>query len=185
MKKRLLFIYLIIGCLLLPALSLKAAGLSVVPDQLSFQLLVHQKATQELLLKNISQGPVIYNLYMEELGEQITLEPDFLRLEGGESAKVKVTVKPKKTGVYLTNLVVIAQDLDRREFNAQAGARLPLQLQVLPTQGLPFSEIIFWVIITIDSLMILLVIFLVVEQKKRVSFWQKVLRFLKKIGRIN
>ena len=91
MKKILYTISL--ASLLLVCSQIQAAGISVTPDKLSVQTYVKGEVERDLYIKNISSGPVIYNLYAEELVNEITIQPDFIRLEASETQRIKISVR--------------------------------------------------------------------------------------------
>ena len=155
---------------------LLAAGISVTPDKLSVQTYVKGEASRDLYVKNISQGPVIYNLYAEELADAINIQPDFVRLEPAETQRIKITIKPREIGVFITNIAVVAQELDRRQFNASAGVKIPLDLRVNAAPKTIFSELGFWGIIGGVFSIIALASIIMIIRKKRLPLWRRLFK---------
>jgi len=155
---------------------IQAAGISVTPDKLSIQTYVKGEVVRDLYVKNISSGPVIYNLYAEELADEIAIQPDFIRLEASETQRIKISVKPKTMGVYVTNIAVVAQELDRRQFNASTGVKIPLDLRVTSAPKTVFSELSFWGIIGGALSIVALVVVIIIVRKKRRSLWEKLFK---------
>jgi len=171
--KKIITITCLLGWLLI-GYQVYAAGLSVTPDKLSIQTKVKEQASQDIYVKNISPGPVIYNVYSDELVEQIEIQPNFFRLEMGDTQKVKITAQPHEAGIYLTNISVVASDLDQREFNASTGVKVPLQIIVLSAAGFSFPIINLWVIIIAVVAVATLLLILAVNKRKKRSLWQKI-----------
>lgn len=169
MKK---FILLFILFILLPQ-KLSAAGLFVNPSKLFVQTTTKHRVYKELTIKNISLGPLIYNLYSDELSEMITINPSIFRLEPTEEQKIKITIKPTITGTLITNISIVAQEIDRRKFNADAGVKIPLEIIALPEIAINYSKFLigklFGLIIIIGLIIIL------IRQKKKKSLKQKIL----------
>jgi hypothetical protein len=179
--RKLLILILLVSSFFVASNQLLAAGLLVTPDKMEVQTIVKESVSQDIYIKNISQGPVIYNLYSDELTDQINIQPNFIRLEPKEIQKIRVRVKPSKVGLYLTNIVVLAQDLNRRQFNAAAGAKVPLKIDVLPSPVSFFQKNFFWVIIGISVVILALDILIIIQRRKKQSFWQKVKGFFRKL----
>ncbi|MBU1036778.1 hypothetical protein KKF32_01925 [Patescibacteria group bacterium] len=170
MKRILLILFVTLGWIL----TVSAAGIAVTPTKLFFQSEVKSSKTQTLTVKNISPSPLIYNLYSDELTDQIVIQPQSLRLDPTESQRVEITIKPRYTGVYITNISILAQNLDKREFNAIAAIKVPLEMRVFPKEGSFLSKMYLWFIISFTALVILLIIFIIISKRKKRSFWQKV-----------
>jgi len=175
MKKIIIISSVIVGWLIFIG-QLYAAGISVTPDKLSIQTYVKGAVERDLYIKNISSGPVIYNLYAEELNDQITIQPDFVRLEASETQRIKIGVKPKEVGVFITNIAVVAQELDRRQFNASAGVKIPLDLRVNAAPKTFFSELGFWGIIGGALSALALAVIIMIIRKHRRSLWQRLFK---------
>ena len=119
---------------------------------------------------------MIYNLYAEELVNEITIQPDFIRLEASETQRIKISVKPKEVGVFVTNIAVVAQDLDRRQFNASTGVKIPLDLRVSSAPKTIFHQLGFWGIIGGAFAIVALVIIAIIIHKKRRKWWQRLFK---------
>lgn len=152
---------------------LGATGILVTPSKLFVQTTVKKAVAKELVIKNISQGPLIYNLYSDELSEMITINPSIFRLEPTEEQKIKITIKPTITGTLITNISIVAQEIDRRKFNADAGVKIPLEIIALSKVAINYSKFligkIFGLIVIISLIIIL------IRQKKKKSLKQKIL----------
>jgi len=167
------FIALAIGLIIICNL-VSAAGVLVDPSKLFIQATVKQEAKKILVVKNISESPLIYNLYSDELTDIITISPSIFRLEPEEEIKIAVVVKPKHQGVMSTNISVVAEDLDRRKFNAAAGIKIPLEIIALPKASINYSNWTVGIIIAllIISLLVIAVIYIIKKRKKTV--WHKI-----------
>ena len=171
MMNRIIIIFLI--TLLVSWQGVQAAGISVKPSELNFSLEAKSQTSQTIVIENISFEPVIYNLYVDELGDQIILQPTNFRLEVGEKQKVKVKVSPQKAGTFATNLSIVAQVLDRRKFNVSTGVKVPLTIQVSPAPKVPLSAILKKVIIVLLPLLIIALAVTLLVRRKRKRWWRK------------
>ncbi len=163
---------IILSLTLLIAGTAVAAGISVKPNRLNFTLPARQEQTKAIVVENISDRPVIYNLYVDELADQIYLSPVNFRLEVGQSRQVKIKANPVQAGLFATNLSIVTQDLDRRSFNVATGVKVPIVLQVAPAQKfvLPafIGKLSFFLIFPLLAAVIVLAILL----KRKKHWWQ-------------
>src|SRR3989338_3027560 len=111
--KRTRQILIFLGLTLMLMEAVMAAGVSVKPDKLSFIIRAGEEEEKSVVVENISDRPVIYNLYVDEMEDQIFLAPANFRLEVGEKRQVKVKASPRVPGLFATNLSIVTQDLDR------------------------------------------------------------------------
>jgi|SRR3989344_3363498 len=166
--------------LLLSVYPVLAAGVSVKPSKLNFTLKANQEETQSLVVENISDKPVIYNLYVDELDDQIYLAPANFRLEVGQKRQIKVKVSPRTAGLFATNLSIVTQDLDRRVFNVAIGVKIPIILQIsqAPAFVLPavIGKISFFLVLPLLVLAAALIILL----KRKKSWWQALISKFKR-----
>lgn len=153
-----------------------AAAISVSPTKLEVQTEVKKEVKRTLTIKNISSTPQVYNLYSDELEEIISITPIIFRLDPEEQTTVTLTIKPLYSGILATNISVIAEDIDRRRFNAAAGVKVPLQIIALPGPKINYTK---WFIRGIISLLIVLALILIIislSKRRKRSFWQKITR---------
>lgn len=166
MKKNILIFLLV---LLLPQ-QLTAAGIFVNPNKLFLKTTAKQQVIKELKVKNISPGPVIYNLYTDELSEMIAINPPFFRLEPNAEQIITLTIVPSVSGVLTTNISIVAQEIDRRKFNADAGVKIPIEIIALPVG----TNSNYTIIIIFCLFLIVVLSGLIFILKKRMSLWNKI-----------
>jgi len=177
---RVIKIILLIFWLFTQATFIQAAGVLVKPSELNFALTAGAKASQWLTVENISDRPVLYHLYADELADQLIIEPSDFRLEVAEKQRLKVTLLPKRPGLGATNLSIVAQDLDRREFNVATGVKVPIAFEAKAAPKIPFSFknlpiIIKWSAVVLLGLIIaLLAAWLILRRRKKTWLSQAV-----------
>src|SRR3989339_170130 len=160
MKKAVLFI---IALSLWTPLISKAAGISVSPSRLNFELSAGAVASQNITVENLTAEPVIFRLYADEFGDELVLQPDDFRMEVGEKRKVKIIARPKTAGLKATNLSIVAQDLDRRQFNVLTGVKIPLTLKVSAAPAVPWNNLA----VIVPLLLIVAIITAVLIRRRR------------------
>lgn len=150
--------------------SASAAGLAVEPSKLEFKLTAGQTTEQKLTIENISAQEVIYQLYFDELNEFLTVDRPTLRLAPGVKGAVTVSAKSPKSGIYATNLSIVGQELDRRQFNVAFGAKVPITLEVQANGG---RYLLYWVVLGVTMLLFLSVAILIfgIFKKRPRHFW--------------
>ena len=158
-----------------------AAGVSVKPDKLSFIIRAGEEEEKSVVVENISDRPVIYNLYVDEMEDQIFLAPANFRLEVGEKRQVKVKASPRAAGLFATNLSIVTQDLDRRTFNVATGVKVPLTLQVAPSTAFVLTA---WLsktaVFSIPILLAAIVILAILLFRKKKHWWDKLINIFKR-----
>lgn len=170
------FILAIIG-FLLSASAVFGGGLAVEPSRLDFNLAAGQTASSVLKIENIADQVMIYQLYFDELNEILSISEETFRLAPGERRQVKVSVTPRQSGIFATNLSVVGQELDRRAFNVSFGAKVPVNLRVASASGLSgnIANQAGWLALAlIGAAGALYALFL----KQRKSFWRRTINFL-------
>ncbi|MBU1131075.1 hypothetical protein KJ840_03005 [Patescibacteria group bacterium] len=180
MKKFIYILFPIVG-LIIAAAHIIAAGISVSPNSLFFSLPVNDKETKTLTINNISTAPQIYNLYSDELTDIITINPTIFRLEPGEDINVSITVRPRQDGALATNISVVAEDIDRRKFNAAAGVKIPVEIIAKDIASSFFQKNFFWFIITISLLIIAADVIIIIRRRRHLTFWQKIKQLVNSI----
>ena len=146
--------------------------MAVEPSKLKFELAAGQTAEQNLTIENISVREVIYQLYFDELDQILSVDQPTLRLGSGQKGAVKVSAKPGSSGIFATNLSIVGQELDRRQFNVAFGAKVPITLEISENQirSLSFgakTAIIIWLVLMAVTLLLLFL-----KRRKRHS-WQE------------
>lgn len=157
----------------LAAVKVSAAGISVRPTKLFFKAQVNQSASQTLTVKNITTGPLIYRFYSDDLADQIIIKPEFLRLDPAESEQVVITSQLRYPGIYLTNLSVLAEAMERRDFNTIAGIKVPLEIRAESAASNWFNQ--YLILLGAIILFLAVVLFLVrLKFRRRRTIWQKI-----------
>ncbi|PIT90542.1 MAG: hypothetical protein COU22_01585 [Candidatus Komeilibacteria bacterium CG10_big_fil_rev_8_21_14_0_10_41_13] len=174
-----------------------AAGISVTPSRLTFKQTEGVKKSAYFQVRNLAGEPAIFNLYVDEFADQISLEPDNFRLEPDELIKVKATVMPKAAGLFATNISIVAQDLDRRKFNVATGVKIPLQITSLGAEGKGWNDLLIKAGVAASlAIVLMFIIYLLGHRKKkwperledsvdllfhhRRLKWTKIFKFLRK-----
>jgi len=130
MKLKALIVLFFVFCFLFPCSSVSAIGVGANPSFLDLELELNQLKETEILVYNIAGGPGIFQVFPDEFGQWIKIEPDSFKLEAGENKVVRVKIFAERPGQKKTNLSILAVSLDRASFNVGAGIKIPLNLNV-------------------------------------------------------
>ncbi len=114
-------------------LTVSAVGVSASPSRLMVEAIINLPTTAELTIKNPSDKVGIYDVYIDDFSSWIIPSTSSFTLEAGETKKVALTVKPQNTGVFSTNISIVAKPLSEREFQANSGVKVPLEIKVTET----------------------------------------------------
>ncbi len=158
-----------------------AAGISVTPSSLVYYLPVKAQVTKKITVENSFTHPQIYEVYSDELTDLVAITPSSFRLEPGEKQNVQIAVKSAESGNFATFISVMAADINRRQFNAAAGVKIPLQITVLTPTPTFFQKNFVWFIIILCCLILLLDVLIITSYKKKLSWQQKIIKNLKRL----
>ncbi|MBU4332282.1 hypothetical protein KKD20_04120 [Patescibacteria group bacterium] len=109
----------------------QAVGVSAVPSKLKVDAAANEISSAHLTIKNPSNKVSIYDVYADDYQTWIKIQPMSFTLEAGEIKKVTLSIKPPQAGVFSTNISVVAKPLSTREFQANSGIKIPIQISVL------------------------------------------------------
>lgn len=179
MKKIFLLFFLL--CLFKAPFQAIAAGISVTPSSLIYYLPVKTKVIQKLAVENSFTNPQIYEVYSDELSDLVAISPASFRLEPGERQEVQIIVTAKNSGNFATFISVMAADINRQQFNAATGVKIPLQITALTPAPTFFQKNFIWFIIIVCCLILLLDVLIITRFKKKLSWRQKIIKNLKKL----
>ena len=134
MKKIIFFccFFLLFNWFCQSAANVQAVSISVKPKEIALKTKVNQVVEKELLVTNISNEALVYQVYTDSLQNEIQFSPNNFRLESGENKIVKVRIKGKKTGLTKTQISLLAKPLGSSDFTILSGAKIDLTYEVLP-----------------------------------------------------
>jgi hypothetical protein len=144
-----------------------AVGVSVVPSKLKVESTINEIKKIQITIKNPSSKVSIYDVYADDFQSWIALEPSSFTLEAGETKKVALSIKPQQQGIFSTNISVVARPLSPREFQANSGVKVSLQIKVSEN-----TEKYHWLTITnsiyvIDGLLGFVLVITLATRRKR------------------
>ncbi|MBI2054316.1 MAG: hypothetical protein HYT36_03205 [Candidatus Staskawiczbacteria bacterium] len=131
MKKFLLI--LIIICFL-SANSAKAVSIKASPSEIKIET-ASDLTRKEIIIENPGNSVALFELYLDNFSDFVKIKPESFILEGGKSQKVILEIKNKETGVFSTMISVVAKPLSEREFKANAGVKIPLEIRILENKS--------------------------------------------------
>lgn len=179
MKKYFIILILISS---LYAVGVGAVGVGVKPSYLELTLPAGQVAEAKLNIYNVSLEPAQFKIYPDELKDWIKVEPADFRLEASEVKAVKIYITAKEDGKQATNLSVVATPLDKRQFNADSGIKVPVRLNISPGATRLWENIfVFMVLWYLLCLAIICLVVIIVIKLRKPTLIQRLARRFKKI----
>src|SRR3989338_6472285 len=118
--------------LLLPGTAL-AAGLSVSPARLDFELSDGRKLSKNIIVINPTADVMIFEVYPDEFANIISVNPESFTLEAGSRKEVMITVNIKNIGEsqnISTNISVVGKTLAESKINVATGAKIPITINI-------------------------------------------------------
>lgn len=129
MLKKLFFCFIFASLLFLPWLG-RAVGLRVTPTELKAEITSGQALEKEVIVENPGNEVALYQVYADDFSDWLKLAPASFILESKQSRNVIVRIEPKESGIFLTELSIIAKPLTNKAFSANSGVKIPLEITV-------------------------------------------------------
>lgn len=127
MKKNIIILIIIF---FLAAGSAGAVSIKVNPSEIKIEAGVDNLTEKEIIIENPGKNVDLFEVYADDFSDWIKINPESFILEGGNSQKVILEIKNKETGVFSTTMSVVAKPLSEREFKANAGVKIPLEIRI-------------------------------------------------------
>ena len=124
---------LILGGFFLP-LAAAAVGVAVNPARLEVFGRSGQERVETILVSNPARDVAIFEIYPDEFEAMIRIAPASFVLESGDQKKVTIKIAGTAAGRFETLVSVIARPLSESAFNAASGIKIPLSIEVAPTE---------------------------------------------------
>lgn len=125
--KKILLILIIVS--FLAANSVQAVAVKVNPSEIKIETSANL-TEKEIIIENPGNNVALFEVYLDNFSDWVKVKPESFILESGKSQKVTLEIKNKETGVFFTTISVIAKPLAEREFKANAGVKIPLEVRV-------------------------------------------------------
>lgn len=115
--------------LLLPPVA-SAGGLEVTPSKLTLQAAQGDKLFSEITVGNPTSDVQIFEVYADNFSDQIQIDPASFILEAKSRKTLTVRFLGFRSGVFATNLSVLAKPLLDSRFSANAGVKIPVSATI-------------------------------------------------------
>ena len=162
-------LFVVIFLIFLPQ-AVGAVGVSVEPAYL--EIIYSSGKTTDLTITNVSQEPVIVNVFPDELIDQIQVYPSELNLLPEEVAQIKLSFDfdDREAGIKKASISVVTKALNKRSFNAASGLKIPVTIAIVPNKFQWQANTIFLTVFFSLLLLAILIqlIFILLRPKKKV-----------------
>ncbi len=112
------------------AATVDASALKVTPSSLDFDFAIGKTEEKIVTVENPSSNVALFEAYPDDFLDEIKVDPASFTLNPGEKMVVSVLADFKEEGVYVTALSVVSKPLSQREFSANAGVKIPMEIKV-------------------------------------------------------
>lgn len=116
--------------LLLIPLNASAVGISVTPSSLEVETTVDQEYTAVLKVTNGSIDVSLFEAYVDNFDDFISVRPASFILESGEQKTVFIIISAEKEQVSETNISIISRPVTDSAFNASGGVKIPITINI-------------------------------------------------------
>lgn len=108
----------------------EAASIKVKPPEVKIET-SSDFFQKEIIIENPGSNVALFEAYLDNFYDFVKIKPESFILEGGKSEKVILEVRGKEAGVFSGMISVVAKPLSEREFKANAGVKIPLEIRIL------------------------------------------------------
>lgn len=109
--------------------SVQAVAVKVNPSEIKIEANAGVLTEKEIIIENPGENVALFEVYPDNFSDWIKVRPESFILESGKSQKVILEIKNKEIGVFSTMISVVAKPLSEREFKANAGVKIPLEIR--------------------------------------------------------
>ena len=122
-------ILILAAIFLFTASSVIAVSIKVSPSEVKIETNA-SLTKKEIIIENPGNSVALFEVYLDNFFDWVKIKPESFILEGGKSQKVILEIKNKETGIFSTTISVVAKPLSEREFKANAGVKIPLEIRI-------------------------------------------------------
>ncbi|MDP3883032.1 MAG: hypothetical protein Q8Q48_03170 [Candidatus Staskawiczbacteria bacterium] len=112
------------------AVTVGAVSLKVAPSSIQIEAVSGKTGRGSITIENPGSAVALFEVYMDDFSDWVATNPSSFTLNPGEKREVSVYVDAKGEGVYGTLLSVVSKPLSDREFKANAGVKIPVEIKV-------------------------------------------------------
>jgi len=112
-----------------------AIGLKVKPNELNMQGTMGSVVRREIVVENPDNNVALFEVYPDNFSDWILVKPASFTLESGKSQKVILEVKAKETGVFFTDISVVAKPLADSRLAVNSGVKIPCHITISERAG--------------------------------------------------
>jgi hypothetical protein len=109
----------------------RAAGLRVSPSEITATGQLEMAIGQVLLVQNPSNASSSFQVYPDDFKEAIKITPATFILQPQETKVVAVEARFAESGVFKTNISVLAKPLAQGQLKTNAGVKIPLEVTIV------------------------------------------------------
>lgn len=118
--------------------SVEAVALKVSPTEIKIETEPRVLTKEEIIVENSGNNVALYEVYLDNFSDWIKVKPESFTLESREFKKVVLEIKNEKEGIFSTLISVVAKPLSQREFKANSGVKIPLEIRISEKEKIPF-----------------------------------------------
>lgn len=127
MKK---FFPILIITFFLVANFVEAVAVKVKPSEIKIEAEVGVLTKEEIIIENPDNNVALFEVYLDNFSDWIKIKPGSFILESKKSQKVVLEIKNQETGIFSTTVSVVAKPLSERQFKANSGIKIPLEIKI-------------------------------------------------------
>ncbi len=120
------------------AATANASALKITPSEVKLDAVFGKTEQKTITIENPGSDVALFEVYLDNFSDWVKIKPESFILEAGKSQKVILEIKKKEIGVFSTTISVVAKPLSEREFKANAGVKIPLEIRISEKKAEPW-----------------------------------------------
>lgn len=112
------------------AVNVGAVSLKVAPSSIRVEAISGKTGQSSITIENPGSAVALFEVYTDDFSDWVVINPSSFTLNPGEKKEVSIYTASKEEGVYGTLLSVVSKPLSDREFKANAGVKVPIEIKV-------------------------------------------------------
>ncbi len=149
----------------------QAIALKVQPAEIEVQASPGELSKQELQVTNPDSNIALFEVYPDNFSDIIKVSPESFILESGKSQKVSLEIKAKETGIFSTNISIVAKPMAGQKFKANSGVKIPIQVSSVNKNPQNFSAFLagfwqlkFWPLVIVSLVLVTAILVLLLHK---------------------
>jgi hypothetical protein len=110
--------------------NVSASALKITPSSVHLEGVSGKTEQKIITIENPGSDVALFEVYIDDFSDWISVNPTSFTLNPGEKREVLISANSRNQGIYATALSVVSKPLSSRKLQANAGAKVPLEIKI-------------------------------------------------------